>query len=63
VEVNLEVGLPEAIKLRVGEWKHFQKLDYEQLPFKCRGYHEYGHFQRNYPKDLSKNKEASKGWQ
>jgi hypothetical protein len=44
VEVNLEVGLPAAIKLRVGEWKHFQKIDYEQLPFKCRGCHEYGHF-------------------
>jgi hypothetical protein len=27
VEVNLEFGLPEAIKLKVGEWQHFQKLD------------------------------------
>ena len=27
VEVDLEVGLPEAIKLTVGEWQHFQKLD------------------------------------
>jgi hypothetical protein len=25
-------------------------MDYEQLLFKCRGCHEYGHFQRNYPK-------------
>jgi hypothetical protein len=58
VEVNLEVGLPEAVKLKVGEWKHFQKLDYEQLPFKCRGCHEYGHFQRNCPKDLSMEKDA-----
>jgi hypothetical protein len=45
VEVDLEVGLPEAIKLKVGEWKHYQKLDYEKLPFKCRGCHEYDHFQ------------------
>jgi hypothetical protein len=63
VEVNLEVGLPEAVKLKVGEWQHFQKLDYEQLSFKCRGCHEYGHFQRNCPKDLSTAKDASEGWQ
>eukprot|EP00253_Pinus_taeda_P013975 PITA_13975 len=36
VEVDLEEGLPEAIKLKVGSWTHVQKLDYEQLPFKCR---------------------------
>ena len=29
VEVDLEAGLPEAIKLTVGSWSHFQKLDYE----------------------------------
>jgi len=45
VEVDLEEGLPEAIKLKVGEWYHYQKLDYEQLSLKCRGYHEYDHFQ------------------
>lgn len=36
VEVDLDGGLPEAIKLTIPSWKHFQKLDYEQLPFKCR---------------------------
>jgi len=29
VEVNLEVGLPKAIKIKVGSWTHMQKLDYE----------------------------------
>ena len=29
VEVDLEAGLPAAIKLVIGEWHHFQKLDYE----------------------------------
>jgi hypothetical protein len=62
VEVDLEVGLPEAVKLKVGEWHHLQKLDYEQLPFKCRGCHEYGHFQRNCPKALQE-KEREEGWQ
>jgi hypothetical protein len=58
VEVDLEVGLPEAVKLKVGEWHHLQKLDYEQLPFKCRGCHEYGHFQRNCPKRPCKRKKG-----
>ena len=35
VEVELEVGLPEAINLTVAEWSHVQELDYEQFPFKC----------------------------
>ena len=50
VEIDLEAGLPEAVKLKVGSWHHYQKLDYEQLPFKCRLCHEHGHFQRNCPK-------------
>ena len=29
VEVDLKAGLPEAIKLAVGEWHHYKKLDYE----------------------------------
>jgi hypothetical protein len=63
VEVDLEIGLPEAVKLKVGEWQHLQKLDYEQLPFKCRGCHEYGHFQRNCPKTLHTEKTGEEGWQ
>jgi hypothetical protein len=50
VEVDLKAGLPEAVNLTVGSWKHYKKLDYEQLPFKCRNCHEHGHFQWNYPK-------------
>jgi hypothetical protein len=63
VKVDLEVGLPKAIKLKVGDWQHFQKLDYEQLPFKCRGCHEYVHFQRNYTKNPNQEKEEGEGWQ
>ena len=44
VEVDLQVGLPEAIKFTVVDWSHVQELDYEQFPFKCRHCHGYGHF-------------------
>jgi len=46
VEVDLEIGLPEAIKLTIADWSYIQELDYEQQPFKCRNCHEYGHFAR-----------------
>ena len=62
VEVDLEAGLPEAINLTVGNWSHIQKLDYEQLPFKCRGCHEYGHFLRNCPKTPENQQEKGEGW-
>jgi hypothetical protein len=50
VEVSLEEGLPEAIKLTLGEWSHIQELDYEQIPFKCLRCHAYGHFTKSCPK-------------
>ena len=62
VEVDLEAGLPEAVKLTVGSWTHYQKLDYEHLPFKCRNCQEHGHFQRYCPK-LAAEKEDAEGWQ
>ena len=62
MEVDLEAGLPEAIKITVGEWQHYQKLDYEQLPFKCRTCHEHRHFQQNCPKSQVGTKEDEEGW-
>jgi len=61
VEVDLEIGLPEAIKLSVADWTHIQELDYEQLPFKCRHCHEYGHFVRYYKKRNEETTEKEKG--
>jgi hypothetical protein len=29
VEVDLEVGLPEAIQLKIADWSSIQELDYE----------------------------------
>ena len=33
VEVDLEACLPEAVKISLGAWSHYQKVDYEHLPF------------------------------
>ena len=63
VEVDLEARLPETINLTVGNWYHYQKLDYEQLPFKYRGCHEYGNFFRNYPQKQEDQQEKEEGWQ
>jgi hypothetical protein len=62
VEVNLEAGLPEVVKLTVGSWTHYQKLDYEHLSFKCRNCQEHGHFQRNFPKLQTSRTEDVEGW-
>ena len=59
--MDLEAGLPEAVKLAVGSWTHYQKLDYEHLPFKCRNCQEHGHFQRHCPK-LAEGKQDVEGW-
>eukprot|EP00253_Pinus_taeda_P010423 PITA_10423 len=61
VEVDLEEGHPEAIKIKVGNWTHVQKLGYEQFPFKCRICQVYGHFARNCPSanEAAQGKEAS----
>ena len=60
--MDLEASLPEAVKLSVGSWTHYQKLDYEHLQFKCRNCQEHGHFQRHCPK-LTEEKEDAEGWQ
>lgn len=37
----------EAIKIKLDDWTHIQKVDCEKLSFKCNTCHEYGHFTRN----------------
>jgi hypothetical protein len=39
-----------------------QILDYEQLPFKCRKCHVYGHFARNCPTNAEPEKGKEEGW-
>ena len=49
VYMDLSRELPEAISLNWEDEEWIQPLDYEQLPFRCRLCHEYGHFGRNFP--------------
>ena len=63
MEVDLEAGLSEAVKLTFGTRYHLQNLDYEQLPFKCRGYHEYMNFLLNYPHKQEDQHGKEEGWQ
>lgn len=60
IEVDLEEGLPEAIKLTVAGWEHIQELDYEQLPFKCRHCHEHGHFAKHCKKKVEEQTDRQK---
>jgi hypothetical protein len=64
VEVDLEKGLPEAINLTLDKWTYLQQVDYEQLPFKCKVCHEYGHFAKHCPKSPPETPpEESEQWQ
>ena len=47
MEVDLEKVLSEAINLNMECWKHLQTVDYEQIPFKCKVCHKYGHFAKS----------------
>jgi hypothetical protein len=38
----------------MGNWKHCEILEYEQIPLKCSIYHEHNHLDRDCKKALSK---------
>ena len=50
VYLDLSKELPEAIILNWEDEEWIQPIDYEQLPFRCRNCHEYGHLGRDCPK-------------
>ena len=55
VEVDLEKALTEAINISIDGWNHLQTMDYEQIPFKCKYFHEYGHFTKSCPEKQEKS--------
>ena len=67
VEVDLAKVLPEAIKIKVDQWTHIQQLNYEQIPFKCKVCHEYGHFAnrctKNKENESEKNEDLENKWE
>jgi hypothetical protein len=40
--LNVREGLGEEVDLKWGMYSHTQKLDYENVPFRCRRCHQYG---------------------
>ena len=65
VEVDLEKGLPESINLSIDGWTHLQTVDYEQIPFKWKYCHEYGHFAKscpNKPEKPTSDNPDNEGW-
>jgi len=43
VNINVREGLGEEVDIVFGPFQHTQKLDYENIPFRCRRCHDYGH--------------------
>jgi hypothetical protein len=46
MEVDLEKGLSEVVRLTLDNWSYLQPIDCEQLLFKCKAYHEYNTLSR-----------------
>ena len=61
--MDLEVGLPNAIKMTVDDFSHVQYLHYEQFPFKCRHCHGYGNFAKSCEKKIDEKVGKDKGEQ
>jgi len=43
VKINVREGLGDEVDLAMGPFRHTQKIDYENVPFRCRRCHVYGH--------------------
>ena len=48
--MELSKKLPQEVSLNQEDEEWIHQIDYEQLPFRYRICHEYGHFGRNFPK-------------
>ena len=50
MEVDLGKGLHAEVNLCMDSWPYVQEVDYDQLPFKCKSCHKFGHFTKGYLK-------------
>jgi hypothetical protein len=55
--MDVSGALPEAISLEFRDEEWIQNIDYEQIPFRCRRFHEHGHLIREFP--LNKKQETT----
>ena len=54
--MDISGALPKAISLEFRDEEWIQKIDYEQIPFRCRQCHQHGNLIREF--SLNKRKEA-----
>ena len=59
IYMDLSRELPKAISLNWEDEEWIKPIDYEQLPFRCRLCHEYGHLGWNCPRDSLKHDMAT----
>ena len=41
--INIRNGIPSVVQMDWGQYSYHQVLDYENVPFRCRCCHVYGH--------------------
>eukprot|EP00253_Pinus_taeda_P012372 PITA_12372 len=58
VEMDVSGALHEGLWLEYRDEDYFQRIDYEQIPFRCRKCHEHGHLIRECP--MNKKEEDTK---
>jgi hypothetical protein len=56
IDMDVSGELPEAISLEFRDEEWIQSIDYEQIPFRCRIFHEHGNLFRECP--LNKRQEV-----
>ena len=54
--MDLSKKLLEDIRMIWDDEDWLEKLDYEQIPFQCRRFHEYGHLFKEFPMNDTKKK-------
>jgi hypothetical protein len=58
--MDVSGALPEVICLEFKDEEWIQNINYEQIPFRCRRFHEHGHLFREIPLNKKKEMENSK---
>ena len=60
IYMDITKFLPEGINLSWDDEDWFQSLDYEQIRFGCRSFHEHGNLFRDFPENNPNNQQKEK---